>query len=525
MSSRSLYRKNPLAKLGLMLVLFLVRAVCLNAQTGDAGAQGAPDDAGQAQNGDSQSGAVPAATGLDMTTELSENPPLTGLDEPKFERAVIEHSYVVPRAELSQSVDSNFPGFLTGNNVSAVTRAVGSVDLQKLWKVHPFDLNYTGGLAAFQNGRNSQVFLLQTLSATQRFLWRTGQLALRDSFTYLPEGTFGYGAFGGAGGFSVGAGAGGLGGGGGSGGLVGGLGSPGFTSTLFGSVGVQPRIANMANVDVTQYLTPRSSIVLAAGYGVTDFLGKPEASSLCGLGLCYLNSNQTVAQAGYNYQFSHRDQIAVSYAYQEFHFPGITAGSIKADVWQVLYGHRISGKLDFRVGGGPELVNTHEIELFTLLPGVIVPLEVGGKFLTASAQVQLAYRISPRTRFSVGYLHFVNAGSGIFGGANTNAVHFGLNHTLNRTWNMLLTTGYSRNSRLLMANATVAGNATTYHFGYVSGALRRQLGRELGLFISYQYSNFAFGSGYCATARCPNSYGRQVALIGIDWKPRPLRLD
>src|SRR2546427_9533149 len=35
------------------------------------------------------------------------------------------------------------------------------------------------------------------LDVDQRINWKRGQLALRDSFSYLPEGTFGFGAYGG----------------------------------------------------------------------------------------------------------------------------------------------------------------------------------------------------------------------------------------------------------------------------------------------------------------------------------------
>ncbi len=523
-------------KFEIVLALLLGGAVWVNAQSGGgqtsggqtSGAQtsGAPADPTQTQDTSSQdaTGAVPAATGIDTTTELSENPPVTGLDQPKFERVFIERSYLAPRAEVSQGLDSNFPGIFTSSRAASVTRALGSVELEKLWKVHPLDLNYTAGLADYQ-GQGSPIYLIQALSATQRFLWRTGQFALRDTFSYLPEGTFALNSYGGEGGFSGGGGLGGLGGGG----ITGSLGTPGFSNTLFGSIGLQPRIGNMALADVTQYLSPRSSVVLAGGYGLTDFLGTPQVSTsspFCTPGTqCYFNSNQTSAQLGYDYQISRRDQIGLSLAYEEFHFPGVTAGHIHAEVGQLVFAHRISGKLNFVLGGGPELVNTHETIAFSV-PGIItIPLTVSDRFLSGSARVLLTYSVSQRTSFNATYMHFINAGSGVFGGASTDAVHVGVNRAISRTWHMLLAGGYSRSSRLLTASAPIAGNASSYQFGYASGAMRRQLGREFGLFISYQYNSFALGSGYCTTGHCPNSYGRQMALIGVDWTPRPLRLD
>lgn len=525
MSFPSGYRKSLATKLALLLVLLLAGAVWVNAQSAD-GQTGASADPAQTQNTNSQdtSGAVPAATGVDTTTELSENPPVTGLDQPKLERVFLERSYLAPRAEVSQGFDSNFPGVFVNSQASAVTRAFGSVALEKLYKVHPFELNYVGGFTAFQ-GLGSRVYLVQSVDATQRFRWRTGQFALRNSFSYLPEGAFGLGSFGGAGGYGGGGGLGGLGGGGGTGGL----GTPGFSNALFGSVGNQPRISNMTTADVTQYLSPRSSITLAGGYGLTDFLGtaQPSLSLFCPVGgQCYLNSNEAIAQVGYNYQISHGNQIGLSYAYEQFHFPGITAGSINANVWQLLFSHRITGRLNFLFGGGPELVRTHETVPITLLGIITVPITLDSKFLTGSARVELTYRASGRTTYTASFMRFVNPGSGLFGGANSDVFHVSANHTLKRAWSVMGDVGYSRNSRLLIQNAAAAGNAGTYQFLYLGGSMRRQLGRKFGLFISYQYNNFLFGSGYCGAAgHCPNSYGRQMALVGVEWTPRPLRLD
>jgi len=524
------YGKSPLVRLGLTFALLLGGALCLHAQTGGAAA-----DAAETQNSDSQSagGAVPAATGVDSTIDMKENPPVTGLDEPIFERAFGERSYLLPQAELSESLDTNFLGSFTSRSATAVTRGVGSIDLEKLWRRHPLDLSYVAGFDAF-HGQGGRVDLIQSLAVTQRFLWRTGQLALRDTFSYLPQGNFAFSAFGGEGTFGGSGGLGGLGGlggfGGGGGGVggggVGGLGTPGFGNVLFGSVGLQSRIANMAIVDVTQSLSQRSSIVLAGGYGLTSFLGTPTVSVLCPTSAqCYFNSNQTIGQVGYNYQISRGNQIGVSYAYQEFHFPGITAGSINANVWQLQYAHRITGRLNFRLGGGPELIKTHQTQLIPLSSVIIIPITTSGTFLSGSARAGISYEVSPRTSFTLDYMRFVNAGSGVFGGANTDTITASVNRNLKRTWSMLLSGGYSRNSRLLTVNAPIAGNASSFQYGFADVALRRQLGREFGLFLSYQYSNYGFGSGYCSTTRCPSSYGRQIISAGLDWRPRPLRLD
>src|SRR5205823_15059018 len=121
-------------------------------------------------------------------------------------------------------------------------------------------------------GHGASTYQIHSLAGTQRFLWRTGQFALRDSFSYLPQGSFGFGSFGGAGAASSGA-------------TLPGGSAPGIVD--FGSVGNQPRISNDTNADITQYLTARTSVILSGGFGVTDFVNAPKG---------YINSQQTSAQ-------------------------------------------------------------------------------------------------------------------------------------------------------------------------------------------------------------------------------------
>jgi hypothetical protein len=138
----------------------------------------------------------------------------------------------------------------------------------------------------------------------------------------------------------------------------------------------------------------------------------------------------------------------------------------------------------------------------------------------------LVYHLSPLTNIRLTYARYVNSGSGFFAGANSDTVSFGLNHSLNRRWSLLTHSGYSRSTRLLSATTAVAGNAPSYHYWFTGGAVRRQLGRDFGAFISYQYDAFGFASGYCRTGSgCNNNYGRHIALIGLDWTPHPIRLD
>ena len=209
-------------------------------------------------------GAPPAATGLDTTTQMSENPPLSGLDQPSFEPGFGTRSYLAPKVELSEALDSNGLGNFSNSNTTESTRALGSLDLQKLWKLHPLDRGLCRRSGLVQRRRRRRLpgsfarsdaalsvahrstcsaRLLQ-LSARRViwiwFLWRRGSFRRRRI---------------------------------GRTGFSGSLGAGIFSNSTYGAIGTQ--VTNMAIADVTQYLSPRSSVVLTGGYGLTDFLSTP----------------------------------------------------------------------------------------------------------------------------------------------------------------------------------------------------------------------------------------------------------
>lgn len=463
---------------------------------------------------DQSGGAPPAAT---TPAEVNvENPPLSGLDAPSAEPAYGGRSYLLPGIQLSQSADSNFNGS-TGSNthVASVSRGLGSLDLQKIWKNSQLGVDYVAG-GDFYFGPHSpgqtRSYQVHTFAADERILWRTGQLAIRDSFDYLPEGTFGFSSFGGAGGFgsALGGSIPGVGGGTGlGGGLAGGTppGLVGGTGT-FGSVGLQPRIDNSSVLDVVQQLSPRSSFTIAGGYDFTNFLDKSQST------FNLVNSQQLNGQIGFNHLLSKKDQVGFLYAFQDFHFPTANAGTVTAHVWHALYGHRINGRLNFTAGGGPQLLIVHS------------PIFGNSKRVSGNGSVALHYTFSSRTTGQIMYQRFVSPGSGFYAGANTDAVRVSLSRVLGRHWNAIADGGYSHNSSLQKNLLNTGINSSSYDFWYAGGSLRRQIGQHFGAFMSYQFNDF--GTGNCTTAGgplCGQTIQQHTGTIGIDWHPRPIRLD
>ena len=122
-----------------------------------------------------------------------DNLPLSAVDQPSLGPNASNRSSLDPGLEVSQGLDSNPSGEPGASALNGVTRVLGSLPLQTQWRRESLDMAYLGGGSFSSSGvvGASQEHLT---SAVHRFIWRAGQIALRDSFSYLPEGTFGSGA-------------------------------------------------------------------------------------------------------------------------------------------------------------------------------------------------------------------------------------------------------------------------------------------------------------------------------------------
>jgi hypothetical protein len=478
-------------------LLFLALAGGVARAQNDAGQQPAAGNDQQAPADNSQGAPNPAFGQNNPPPQSGENPPLSGLDQPSLEPQAAARSFLQPGAHISESVDSNLANDFGKSTVRGVTRVAGSLLLERYWSHYETALDYIGGAAFYSNfhRRTSQI---QQLDAEQRIAWRRGQMVLRDSFSYLPEGSFGFGAFGGVGAYQSGLGGIGPIGGGVPGGAVGGIFGPG----QFGSLGQTPRISNSAVADITESLSPRSSVTAAGGYGLVHFTDNNP--------LGFIDSRQFTAQAGYNYQFNRRDQGAVVYGFQEFRYPYIAGSSFTTHMVHVLYGHRISGRMDLVLGGGPQ---------WTIINN---PLFGKDNRLSLSGRASLRYHF-PHSTVGLFYEHHNTSGSGFFLGANTDVARVSLNRPLGRLWQLTADVGYSHNNRIEPAIAGIS--ARTYQYAYVGGAAQRQLGRQFSLFLSYQFNDLLFDSSFCGSGPCNRISQRHVAAVGLDWHPHPIRLD
>ena len=426
-----------------------------------------------------------------------DNPPISGVDEAGLDMRSGERSFFSYGLSASETVDSNANNTLGGQSVSSVTHLLGALDLQRLYTKTDLFAEYLGGSAFYSNSTSTvrQLHAAGFLGVTR---WRTGRLTFRDSFSYLPEGSFSVGAFGGVPGLGIATGS-------GESGLAGG-GLPGshfFGNGQFGSVGLTPRIANSALLDVVQSLTPRSAITVALGFSNAHFFDNTET---------LINSDRELVTAGFSHLLSRRDQIAVVYGFQQFRFPQDVGGQIDAHIMNIRWGHAISGKMNIVLGAGPEYLVFEDPVL-----GKVHRWSGNGRAI-------LRYRFT-RTSISLSYEKFTSAGSGFFAGSDTQAVRAGLTRPLARTWEIYGDLGYAHNRRLQeQLLGGLPGN--TFDHGFVRVLLRKHLGRELSAFAAYRFNDLNFDNKFCQEQGiCSRISERHMGTVGVEWHPRPTRLD
>jgi len=428
-----------------------------------------------------------------------ENPPVTGLDQPGLELRTATRSFISPAIQLSESAQTNGANQLGNNDLESVGRVLGALDLQQFWPKSDLFLEYLGGGAFYSSPYD--VAQLQAFGVDAVTRWRTGQLTLRDSFSYLPDGSFqiGYGGTPGLG-FANG----------GIGGLLGGIpGEEQFGNGAKDAIGDYPRLANTGVLDAVQAITPRSAITVAGGFANAHFF-----DSNCSVqgDLCLINSDQITAQGGYSHLLNRHDQIGVIYAFQLFQFPDVAGGQIYIHIANVRWSHTINGRLSLIVGVGPQYIE----------------LEQGGyyKKWSPSAKVQLRYKLGHASIVAT-YEKFTSAGSGFFLGADTQVGRLGYKRPLARTWDFYADLTYSNNKRLEISETFGAVGATSYNDGSAGVVFRKHLGRTFDFFGSYRFSELAFN----APPDVPGISGRgrivqqHVGTIGVEWHPAPTRIE
>jgi hypothetical protein len=443
---------------------------------------------------------VPAYGQENAPPPITENPPLSGIDLPNLEPHAAPLSYLQPGATVSESVDTNAGNSLGGQSASSISRALGSLTLQRLWSHYDLALDYMGGVG-YYDLQGQGLKALQQMDFDQKVTWKRGEASLRDTFSYLPEGNFG-GAYGSLGSQGIAS-----------------LGTTAFSSFwgggALGALGLVPRILNLSMADLSEYLSPKSAITAAGGYAISHFYGSDVVTDTT-----FVGSSQFSGQVGYNRILTPHTQVALMYGYQAFDFSALGT-AFHSHVVQLMYGRQISGRMDFLIAAGPQLTHVSVCPIFS--SGICLSGYLPDTRLGVAGRARLRYRF-PKTSVSMMYERFDTSGSGLFAGAQTDVATLSADRPLSRVWSATFDLGYARNVRIQPASAGV--NANSYQYGFVGGVVHRSFGHNFHGFISYQINTLDFDNSLCAGASaCNRISNRQVATFGLDWIPRPIRLD
>ncbi|SRR6266849_4021230 len=418
-----------------------------------------------------------------------DNSPLTGLQEPTLGVNAERHSYWIPGVSYTNFIQSNAFTQGGGSAWTSTSYLGGSVSLLENWSRSRLALNYSGG-GTFSTDSTVGNSWYQQMGAVQTFIRARWQLVLLDQFSYLPQSRFGFGA--------------------GSGLAIPGVGgslSPGLpglqpgvdpSQSIFAAVGT--RYANAFGTQVNYTLTRRSSVTLGGVFSILRFT-KPGN----------IESNDTLLNAGYNFQITSKDTIGLAYHFSAYHFidnpQALGSHSVLA-----AYSRKITGRMALQLAGGPQITTFRVPDL-----GSTKTSHAGGKVIA-----NLSYAIEQGS-LSVNYLHGVTSGSGVFLGATSDQITGRASHRISRVWSGDAHLGYAYN-RSAETGSRVSGQ--TFHTVYVGASAARPLGRNATFNLGYTAYIQSSNDAFCVGPSCntTTSYTTHQIQIGFAWRSRPFLL-
>jgi hypothetical protein len=409
-----------------------------------------------------------------------DNRPLTGIQDPTLGSQQFRHSYWVPGFQYGNLIQS---GSLAGPNTtsewSSDNYLAGNLSLLSTWSRAQLGVNYSGGGflstdKALGNGSYHALGMVQT------FTWGRWQLQFLDQFSYTPEALFGFG-----GGVRLGVPG------------IGGSLAPSLpdlsanlvpNQSIFASTGT--RYSNASAVETMYALTPRASISMAGSYALLRFVEPGN-----------FDSDETMANIGYDYALTRADTIGVLYRFTSYRYDGISQ-VIGNQIVNIAYGRKITGHLGLQLSGGPEFTSYR------------IPLNGNSSQVLPYVSASLTYGV-PLGQLSFGYTHGVSGGSGVLVGSNTDQLTIGGNHRIGRSWTFLGSLGYARNRSL------ATSPAATRSFGswVATAGLTHPFGPNASLSFGYT-ARAQTSNQVCMTSCSMNSTQHQISL-GFQWNTRP----
>jgi hypothetical protein len=398
-------------------------------------------------------------------------------------------SFLQLGVHASEGMQTNPSGLLGySSQYSSVTNVLGSARLREVKRHSTSALDYSGGGSLYAGYGSASFFQqqIQQLGASQSFASWRWRLILRDNLRYLSEGSFGTSSLNNT---SLGA---------SSGDAPADSGTSSVPSTPV-AIGQDSYLVNDSGAEFVEALSRRSSVFAGGTYSLVNYFNT--AQSL-------YNILQASGSGGYSYQLTQKDSVGALYQYQNFRYPSDAVGSVATNVIEFTYRRVVTGRMNLSANAGPEFtdVNSGKGEQTR---------EIG---FTATASVGYKWEKSNLNGF---YSHQVAGGSGIFAGVNEDIAGALLDRTIHRYWNASVNGGYTLGRQI--ASALPGEKLGSFAFEFAGGTVRRQLGRNLSAFGTYDFAGQNFSN--CAVSLgCEPVLRRHTVSAGIDWYFHPISL-
>jgi hypothetical protein len=267
---------------------------------------------------------------------------------------------------------------------------------------------------------------------------------------------------------------------------------PSFSSNGTIQTGLARQLNNTALGEADYAFSRRTTLTIVGSYGLLHFLNSG-----------YINSQSINGQAGYNYALSAANSISVSYDYNRISYGG-AVNRLETDLAQIAFGRKITGRLAFQLGAGPQLVRLENFGASA------------SRQLSWSASGAVTYNL-PRTRYSLSYFHGVTAGSGVFFGSKGDTITGMASRDFTRSWSGSVNGGHARNDSLIATGAF----ASRFDNWFAGASLSRQMGRQIRLSLSYGFQHQSSGGGVCPVLSCglPGSPSFRQLGATLQWHP------
>jgi hypothetical protein len=332
--------------------------------------------------------------------------PLTGAENITSGKALMTHNYWAPKLNIFSTADSDGLAEAGSGKTGwlATTSILAGVDLHDASSRSTLDLQYLGG-GTFATNSAVGNSVIQNFGLTEKLSWQRVQLTFTDQFAYIPETSFGYNGFTGV---PLP--------GGGSTGLQQGL-TPG--DSILTAVG--QRITNSFITELDTQISRRTTLTFLGGYTLLHYFDND-----------LLNFSDAIFQAGYNYQWTRKDTIAVLYRFNGYRYSNFDQ-SINDNLFQVSYGRRVTGKFSFQIAAGPEYA-TFALPISNSTTGTGTSTPTGESKLLWSLSTNATYTVQ-RSNIQASYMHGVTGGSGVLAGSIGDTVTVSANHQFTRGLN------------------------------------------------------------------------------------------